>query len=192
MKIWRVSPDTLRENTFKFAFLFIFAVWWMSFHLPSFTTREYDCLVEKLVNTYRDGKEKKITDSFRKRIKIYTVKLPSVSDRKNAKISYVVAYENQTTWGMYRENLTHLREVLITEFWLANRMFFFCLSGRSLGGVRQKNVVKYIKTSYSDVQWTRILFVVLNLENLYRLHRKRQSSRVQIVNTLTYFSAILG
>ena len=102
----------MRENTFKFAFLFIFAVWGIFFHLPSFTTREYDCLVEKLVNTYRDGKEKK----FGKRIKIYTVKLPPVSDRKNAKISYVVAYENQTTWGMYRENLTHLREVLITEF----------------------------------------------------------------------------
>ena len=47
-------------------------------------------------------KRKKLTDSFGKRIKIYTVKLPPVSDRKNAKISYVVAYENQTTWGMYR------------------------------------------------------------------------------------------
>ena len=149
-------------------------------------------LGRKTSQSIQRWKGKKLTDSFGKRIKIYTVKLPPVSDRKNAKISYVVAYENQTTWGMYRENLTHLREVLITEFWLANRMFFFCLSGRSTGGVRQKNVVKYIKTSYSDVQWTRILFVVLNLENLYRLHRKRQSSRVQIVNTLTCFSAILA
>ena len=56
---FRTPWGKMRENTFKFAFLFIFAVWGIFFHLPSFTTREYDCLPEKLVNTYKDGQENK-------------------------------------------------------------------------------------------------------------------------------------